>query len=63
MEYLKDKSNPIIISHYDKTYMDTGFGNEEGVHYKTYIKWRSIYKMNPYLEGKTVLGGESCMWS
>lgn len=60
---LKSKNNPIILSHYDFAYLDTGFGDELGDHYRDYIRWVQIYKFDPHVEGLNILGGEAHIWS
>lgn len=63
---LVGRSNSIILSTYDQTYLDVGFGDKDGTDYRTYISWREVYKFNPRdsrLSNMNVLGGEVCMWS
>ncbi len=60
---LVGRPNEIILSNYDQTYLDVGFGNRNGRPYQTYIKWRDIYKFNPRYQGVNIIGGETCMWS
>lgn len=60
---LVNRTNEVILSNYDLTYLDVGFGNRNGKPYQSYIKWRDVYKFNPKYPGVNVIGGETCMWS
>ena len=60
---LVGRPNEVILSNYDLTYLDVGFGNRNGIPYRTYITWRDIYKFSARQEGVNVIGGETCMWS
>lgn len=60
---LANKTNEVILSNYDLTYLDVGYGNRNGRQYGTYIKWRNMYAFNPKVENVKIIGGEVCMWS
>lgn len=60
---MKGRKNEVILSNYDLTYLDIGFGNRYGDHYSVYQNWRTMYKFNPRIETVNVIGGETCMWS
>ena len=55
---LKNKTNEVVLSNYDLTYLDIGFGNRYGGQYGTYQKWRTMYE-----QFTPKIGGEVCMWS
>ena len=40
LSQLANRGNEVILSNYDETYLDVGFGNRNGNTYRTYIKWR-----------------------
>jgi hexosaminidase len=63
LDKLANRPNEVILSNYDQTYLDVGFGNRNGRTYQTYIRWRDLYKFNPRYEKVNVIGGEVCMWS
>lgn len=37
------RKNEVILSNYDLTYLDIGFGNFYGDKYSTYQSWRKMY--------------------
>jgi hypothetical protein len=58
-----NKPNPIILSNYDLAYLDIGFGNKEGGTYLVFENWKNLYdKLDTYVEGVNIIGGEACMW-
>lgn len=60
MSQLAGFNNSVILSTYDQTYLDVGFGDKDGTDYRTYITWREVYKINPKdarLSNMNVLGG------
>lgn len=44
---LAGRPNEVILSNYDITYLDIGFGGRYGTGYGTYITWRQVYSFNP----------------
>lgn len=54
---LQNRTNEIILSNYDITYLDLGFGGDDGLGYGTYITWRKLYEFNPRLTNINVIGG------
>ena len=61
---LANKTNEVVLSNYDLTYLDIGFGNRYGRQYGTYIRWRDMYsQFTPKVQGVNIVGGEVCMWS
>lgn len=62
LKNLVNRPNEVILSNYDETYLDVGFGSRNGGNYLTYIKWRDIYKFEPKFTGVNIIGGEVCMW-
>lgn len=60
---LVGRSNEVILSNYDLTYLDVGFGDSEGKDYKKFEHWRLAYSFNPNVPGVNVIGGASCMWN
>jgi len=60
---MSGRKNPVILSNYDLTYLDIGFGNYYGVDYSTYQHWRKMYTFNPRVANVNIIGGESCMWN
>lgn len=63
LKKLENRPNEVILSNYDLTYLDVGFGNRNGNPYRSYIKWRDIYNFNPTYPGVNIIGGQTCMWS
>jgi hexosaminidase len=63
---LENRTNNIILSNYDLTYLDIGYGGRTGMGYGTSIEtWRQMYTFEPNvpnIKGK-ILGGEACLWS
>lgn len=57
------RKNEVILSNYDKTYLDIGFGNSYGGSYGTYQNWRFMYSFNPVITNVNIIGAEVCMWS
>ncbi len=57
-----NRTNEVILSNYDQTYLDLGFGGRTGGTYGTYINWRDLYKFVPRYTGVNVIGGQVCMW-
>ena len=60
---MEGRKNEVILSNYDLTYLDIGFGNRYGDHYGVYQNWRTMYKFNPRIPNVNVIGGETAMWS
>ena len=60
---LKGRKNQVILSNYDITYLDLGYGGGAGTGYGHWISWRDMYKFNPVVESVNVIGGETCMWA
>lgn len=63
IQQLVGRPNEIILSNYDLTYLDVGFGGWEGDDYLKYEHWRLAYSLNPKVPGVNVIGGASCMWN
>jgi hexosaminidase len=63
LDGLVGRPNEVILSNYDLTYLDVGFGGVEGYDYLTYEHWRLAYSFNPVLPGINVIGGATCMWN
>ena len=38
------RKNEVILSNYDLTYLDTGFGDVKGKKYGEYLNWRKMYR-------------------
>lgn len=58
------RPNEVILSNYDLTYLDIGFGNRYGGSYGVYQNWRSLYtSFSPKIDGVNVIGAEVCMWA
>ena len=53
----------MILSCYDQTYLDIGFGNYFGGRYGVYQTWKQVYSFNPVVKGINIIGGETTMWS
>lgn len=60
---MEGRKNEVILSNYDITYLDIGFGNFYGNVYGVYEDWRKMYSYEPRVPSVNVIGGESCMWS
>ncbi len=60
---LAGRKNQVILSNYDLTYLDVGFGGRRGTGYGTFISWRDVYKFDPRVKDVNVIGGETCMWA
>ena len=60
---LSGRKNKVILSNYDQTYLDGGFGNIYGNNYLIYQSWRKLYEFDPVVTNATVFGGEVCMWN
>ena len=57
------RKNEVILSNYDLTYLDKGFGEKEGdVGDFIYQNWRMMYAFEPRIDTVNVIGGEVCMW-
>ena len=58
------RPNEVILSNYDLTYLDVGFGNRYGGSYGVYQNWRSLYtNFSTKIDGVNVIGAEVCMWA
>jgi hexosaminidase len=57
------RKNQVILSNYDLTYLDIGFGNYYGRDYSVYQHWRKMYTFNPRVANVNIIGGETCMWN
>lgn len=57
MGKLSGRKNEVILSNYDITYVDVGFGGRRGVGYGTFISWRDLYKFEPRIPDVNVIGG------
>ena len=51
------RKNPVILSNYDITYLDLGFGGRRGTGYGTFLTWRDVYKFEPRIKDVNVIGG------
>jgi hexosaminidase len=60
---LAGRKNEVILSTYDLTYLDIGFGNIYGRTYSNYEDWRKAYTFEPRVTNVNVIGGASCMWN
>lgn len=60
---LAGRKNQVILSNYDLTYLDIGFGNYYGKTYGTYEHWRKAYTFEPRVTNVNVIGGAACMWN
>jgi len=56
------RKNKVILSNYDLTYLDIGFGNIYSDNYGVFENWRNMYAFQPRIDNVNVIGGESCMW-
>jgi hypothetical protein len=57
------RKNEVILSNYDLTYLDKGFGEYDGFFADFYYQnWRKMYSFEPAIETVNVIGGEVCMW-
>ena len=63
LNIIANRTNEVILSNYDLTYLDWGYGGRRGVGYQTHVSWRDLYKFNPIANNVNVIGGETCMWS
>ena len=63
VDRLSGRKNEVILSNYDITYLDLGYGGRRGAGYGSWISWRDLYKFNPKVNNVNVIGGETCMWS
>lgn len=63
VDKLAGRKNEVILSNYDLTYLDLGFGGVYGTGYGTWLSWRDMYKFDPNVKNVNVIGGEACMWS
>lgn len=63
VDRMAGRKNQVILSNYDLTYLDVGFGGRRGTGYGTFISWRDIYKFEPRIKDVNVIGGETCMWA
>ena len=57
------RPNEVILSYYDLTYVDVGFGGLEGYDYLEYEHCRLAYSFNPNVPRVNVIEGASCMWN
>ena len=59
--------NSVILSPYDKLYLDVGYGNSFGDQsWSSFSSWKDIYNFNPYpkeIKEDRILGAEVCLWS
>jgi hexosaminidase len=63
-KYFLGRKNEVILSNYDLTYLDIGFGNRYGNNYGVYENWRQLYtSFTPKIDTVNVIGAEVCMWS
>ncbi len=61
---LAGRKNEVILSNYDVTYLDLGYGGRRGGGYGTHISWRDLYNnFDPKVKDVNVIGAETCMWS
>lgn len=60
---LAGRKNQVILSNYDLTYLDIGFGNWKGRSYGSYEDWRKAYSFEPRVNNVNVIGGAACMWN
>ena len=60
---LAGRKNQVILSNYDVTYLDIGFGNFYGRTYGNYQNWRLAYSFEPRVTNVNVIGGAACMWN
>lgn len=54
---LAGRKNQVILSNYDLTYLDLGFGGRRGTGYGTFTSWRDVYKFDPRVKDVNVIGG------
>ena len=57
VDKMAGRPNQVILSNYDLTYLDVGFGGRRGVGYGTFISWRDMYKFEPRIKNVNVIGG------
>ena len=64
VDQLKGRKNEVILSNYDLTYLDKGFGEDDGFFGGFYYQhWRLMYNFQPRIDTVNVIGGEVCMWN
>lgn len=63
LKILANRTNQVILSNYDLTYLDFGYGGRRATGYRTHVSWRDLYKFDPSASNVNVIGGETCMWS
>jgi hexosaminidase len=63
MNKLAGRKNPIILSTYDQTYLDIGFGDQDCESSRPYQNWTMAYSFEPKVTNVNVIGGTSCMWN
>lgn len=54
---LAGRKNEVILSNYDLTYLDLGFGGGAGTGYGHFLSWRDMYNFNPVVNNVNVIGG------
>ena len=54
---LENRTNEVVLSNYDITYLDLGFGGHYGTGYGTYVTWRQVYSFNPKINNVNIIGG------
>jgi len=52
------RKNEVILSNYDLTYLDKGFGEYDGFFADFYYQnWRKMYNFQPRIDTVNVIGG------
>lgn len=60
---LAGRKNPIILSTYDQTYLDIGYGDLDCESSRPFQNWKTAYSFDPKVPNVNIIGGTACMWN
>ena len=66
VQQLGNRTNKVVLSNYNLTYLDIGFGNRMGGDYGSTIEtWKTMYDLTAAIPNikATILGAEALLWS